>query len=275
LDSATYTIRKIIVANGVTTTLAGELYERGSVDGIGSAARFVKPWDMTLGGDGNLYLVDATDSTIRKIVPNTGEVSTFAGKSRVDGTWNGVGVDAAFDNPTCITSDGADNLYVVDRFADEIRRISISSRQVTTAWVTPRGAPDLRGLASDHDGALYFNVGAGRIQKLVLETGELLPVAGSDQLGFADGVGESARFQSTSDIAFDGAGCLYVIDAGNLVRKIELATGAVTTVVGVPGQFRGVLTGSLPARLNSPAGLAVLPGGLAILDEGAVLTAGF
>ena len=47
--------------------------------------------------------------------------------------------------------------------------------------------------------------------------------------------------------------------------------GSVTTLIGVAGQ-NGVVTGELPARLNHPSGLAVLPGGsLAISDEQAIL----
>jgi len=93
--------------------------------------------------------------------------------------------------------------------------------------------------------------------------------------GFADGIGSAVRLQYPQALALDGAGQLFVVDGGNLIRKIELATATVSTVVGVPGLLRGVLPGPLPARLNSPSGIAVLPGGLAVLDEGAVLTVGF
>jgi sugar lactone lactonase YvrE len=272
-DPDMHTIRKIVVASGLTSTLAGQPRESGHADGIGNAARMIFPWGITRDGRGNLYITDMADYTVRKIVPNTGEVSTLAGKSGIAGTSNGVGTDATLDRPRCITSDGADTLYVTDSFSEHIRKIDIHSRRVTTVAIS--GLPQIMGLASDRAGVLYFSDGEGSIQKLVLDQGVILPVAGSDQLGFADGVGSAALFQSTLDLALDGAGHLYVIDGGNLIRKLELSTGTVTTVVGVPNIFRGVLPGPLPGRLNLAAGLAVLPGGLAILDESAVLTAGF
>jgi hypothetical protein len=55
------------------------------------------------------------------------------------------------------------------------------------------------------------------------------------------------------------------------------ATGAVTTVIGVPGRL-GAKEGPLPAGLNQPVGLAFLyTGDLVIVDaaENAILIAGF
>ncbi|MFL5417413.1 MAG: hypothetical protein ACJ78Y_15530, partial [Myxococcales bacterium] len=51
-------------------------------------------------------------------------------------------------------------------------------------------------------------------------------------------------------------------------RKIDLATGAVSTVVGQPG-IAGVKPGALPARLNQPGGIAVLGPGRLIVADGA------
>ena len=74
----------------------------------------------------------------------------------------------------------------------------------------------------------------------------------------------------------DGAGSLFVSD-GTAVRRIVLATGQVTTVVGTPGQALVVL-GPLPASLDRPSGLAVSADGALFIVEytvGAVLVARF
>jgi len=273
-DTNAGTIRKVVIATGATSTVAGRAGESGSVDGIGSAARFVTPTGITRDGRGNLYVTDRSDHTVRKIVPSTGEVTTVAGKSGVAGNVNGVGSDANFDSPQWITSDGADNLYVSDYTAGRIRKIALDTGRVTTVTAPYSGVPDIHGLASDHAGSLYFSNWGGAIQKLVVADGAILPVAGSDETGLADGIGSAAQFEGTTSLAYDGAGQLYVVD-GNRIRKIELSTNTVSTVVGVPGPYRGVLAGPLPARLNGPDALAVVAGGLAIVDEGAVLTAGF
>lgn len=87
-----------------------------------------------------------------------------------------------------------------------------------------------------------------------------------------DGFGAAARFSFPQNVALDGAGNLYITDNGMFgsngatVRKLVLATGAVTTVVGVPSQT-GVLLGPLLGGLNQARGLAVMPNqGLVISD---------
>jgi DNA-binding beta-propeller fold protein YncE len=79
-------------------------------------------------------------------------------------------------------------------------------------------------------------------------------------------------------MACDRADNLFVVDEDNhTIRKIVVATGAVTTMVGIP-HGTGVALGPLPARLNTPAGVAVgLEGELYItdLEENAVLVAQF
>ena len=75
-----------------------------------------------------------------------------------------------------------------------------------------------------------------------------------------------------SGIASDGAGTFYVVD-GYAIRKIDIASATVSTIIGSFGQV-GVSTGALPATLNTPVAVTVLPTGeIAIVDsiENAVL----
>ena len=89
--------------------------------------------------------------------------------------------------------------------------------------------------------------------------------------GNADGAGATARFNQPLGIAYQD-GSLYVADCGNhVIRKLVLATGQVTTVVGRPDRA-GVVLGPLPAGLNTPAGVAFAEdGGMLIIDEDALL----
>ncbi len=76
------------------------------------------------------------------------------------------------------------------------------------------------------------------------------------------GTGAEARFSlGYVDLAVDGGGNLFVADTSNtVIRRVEVATGLTTTCVDTPGR-RGVQPGPLPGGLNTPQGLAVLPGG--------------
>jgi hypothetical protein len=78
-DFGNNTIRKVVVATGVVTTLAGTAGMTGSSDGTGTAARFNGPESLAVDGAGNLYVADAYNHTIRKIVLQSGVVTTLVG----------------------------------------------------------------------------------------------------------------------------------------------------------------------------------------------------
>ena len=65
-DYLNHTIRKIAVASGEVTTLAGTAGSSGSADGTGSAARFYGPRGIATDGI-NLYVVEAANHTVRKL----------------------------------------------------------------------------------------------------------------------------------------------------------------------------------------------------------------
>ena len=69
-DVSNNTIRKIVIATGVVSTLAGSPGVSGSNDGIGSTARFNGPFGITTDGT-SLYVTDFCNSTIRRIRAQT------------------------------------------------------------------------------------------------------------------------------------------------------------------------------------------------------------
>ena len=110
-DAGKHTIRKIVIATGAVTTLAGSAGSYGSTDGTGASARFYGPREITTDGT-NLYVSDMNNHMIRKIVISTGVVTTIAG-STSSGSTDATGTSARFNNPRGITTDGA-SLYVAD-----------------------------------------------------------------------------------------------------------------------------------------------------------------
>jgi sugar lactone lactonase YvrE len=78
-DTYNNTIRKI-TASGIVSTLAGVVGEHGNVDSAGGNARFNEPRGIALDGQGNVYVADSGNQTIRKVTPN-GVVSTLALRS--------------------------------------------------------------------------------------------------------------------------------------------------------------------------------------------------
>src|ERR1022692_2587578 len=79
-DTYNHTIRKVTPA-GVVTTLAGLAGFSGSANGTGSVARFYFPDGVAVDTNGNVYVADTYNYTIRKITPG-GAVTTLAGFPR-------------------------------------------------------------------------------------------------------------------------------------------------------------------------------------------------
>jgi sugar lactone lactonase YvrE len=255
-DNNNNNVRKVVIATGAVTTFAGAA-GAGSADGTGAAAVFRFPSGIASDGLGNLYVTDTRNYTIRKLVVATKAVTTLAGEVDQSGRVDGTGAAARFEYPSGIATDGAGNLFVADLSSSNIRNIAIATGAVTTLGQIA-GVPS--GMASDGAGNLfvaddYWNT----IHKVTLATRAVTMFAGggASASGSADGTGTAARFLGPSGVTSDGAGNLYVVDAGNgTIRKIVIATGAVTTLAGTAGQLGSADGTGAAARFNKPRGIA-------------------
>jgi len=146
-DTLNNRIRKIALATGAVSTLAGSTL--GFVDSTPTsiAATFNQPWGITTDGT-NLYVADTNNQLIRQIVISTAYVTTLAG-TRAVGSNNGAGTSATFDYPRGITTDGT-NLYVADTTNQLIRQIVIFTKAVSTLAGTAgnSGAVDATGTSA-------------------------------------------------------------------------------------------------------------------------------
>jgi streptogramin lyase len=208
-DTGNSSIRKI-APDGQVTTIAGSSGEAGFVDGIGKTARFFSPTAIAIDSEGNLYVADNGNQSIRKVTPS-GVVTTLAGGSRgkpyfVNGReysiavagWNdGKGSLAQFNNPRGIAVDHLKQVYVADSGSNLIRKISPDGEVSTIA---------------------------GR-----------RPGATSIEAGYVDGQGAFAKLNGPEGLAVDNWGSIYFTD-NNAIRKIG-PDGIVTTLAGGGGRF--------------------------------------
>jgi sugar lactone lactonase YvrE len=272
-DYLNETIRKIS-STGVVTTLAGFTgYDNGtgdligatgSTDGAGSVARFYSPIGVAVDGSANVYVVDSTNDTIRKITP-AGLVTTLAGAPRQDGSVDGVGSAARFRLPSGVAVDQAGNVYVTDQGNATVRKITAAGLVTTLAGAAGQvGSADGTGTAARFlgpagitaDGLGNVFVTDGYAIRKITSTGTVTTIAGDPaSSGSVDGVGTAARFNSPSGVAVDRPGNIYVAD-GLTMRKIT-SDGIVSTLAGLAGRYGSTDDLGSAARFYRASGVAM------------------
>lgn len=264
-DTFNSTIRAID-RDGKVRTLAGQAAAAGISDGIGSAARFQKPYAVALDAAENVYIADTFNHAIRKITID-GLVTTLAGQAGFSGSNDGFG--GSFYFPAGLAVDASGNVYVSDDGNHTIRKISSSGFVSTVAGLAGvSGSADgvgsmarfnePRGMAIDTAGNVYVADWQNHTIRKITSDGVVATVAGlAGSRGSSDGPSASARFDSPLSVAVDLFGNLYVADSGNhTIRKIG-TDGMVSTVAGLAGA-RGSTDGTTAeARFDTPSGVAI------------------
>jgi sugar lactone lactonase YvrE len=276
-DEQTHVIRKI-TATGAVSTVAGSPYRPGNTDGAANTALFNNPCAVAVDDEGNVYVADSTNSTIRRIGVS-GVVSTLAGMARQYGSDDGVGSRARFRGPAGVAVDQNGTVYVADTGNRTVRRISRGGLVTTLAGAagqtgTADGVGALarfsgpQGIGVSQNGSLF--VTDQHAIRMITPAGAVTTVAGSITIsGHTDDSGTAARFYYPGALAVFGEGIVYVADTSNNTIRRMMPDGSVTTVAGRAGAF-GWVDGNGPmARFNEPAAVAVdTAGNLYVADAG-------
>lgn len=262
------------------TLYAGQPEDQGSGDAARLQARFYAPGGVAVASNGDVYVADSGNHTIRRIAA-AGAVSTVAGTPGMRGATDGLGAAARFNVPSalCIGRDG--RIYVADTYSSTIRRIDPSGAVTTLAGAAgDKGAADgdgpaarfnlPQGIAVDSDGNVYVADTYNDTIRMISPAGHVTTLAGQPgQKGFADGPGRAAQFDVPSSIAVDRAGRVYVADQGNSVIRSIDRDGTVRTFAGRPGRTGLVNGASAKARFHEPFGITVgAAGELYVTDTG-------
>lgn len=241
---------------GLASTVAGS-GTNGNLDGIGTAAQFGNISSICIDPAGlNLYITESNN--IRKMVISTRQVSTVAGSTY--GFADGIGTAAAFRSPIAICIDPAGlNLYVTDRDNHKIRKIVISTGEVSTFAGSTNGNLDGFGTAaqiSSPDGISIDSTGlnlyvtsanSSRTQKIIISTAQVITIKTSFQIFYH---------------CIDPAGLnLYCVTLGGArIEKLVISTGVVSTIAGsTDGYQDGIGTA---AQFQNISSMAIDPAGL-------------
>ncbi|MGA2867171.1 MAG: hypothetical protein ABSF95_22060 [Verrucomicrobiota bacterium] len=232
------------------TTLAGPDESPGAIDGPGGAARFYSPSGVAVDSAGNVYVADRNNSTIRKVTP-AGVVTTLAGLAGYEGSADGPGSVARFNQPYGVAVDSAGNVYVADTWST-IRKVTPGGVVTTLAGLTGYG------VAADSAGNVYVADTGNHTIRKVTPGGVVTTLAGlAGSQGSADGTGSAARFNYPWGVAVDSAGNVYVADYGNSTIRKVTPGGVVTTLAGLAGSEGSADGTASAARFFGPEGVSV------------------
>ena len=136
-DTYNHTIRRISAA-GVVSTFAGVPGISGYDDG--SSALFNQPGGLALDTNGNLYVADTGNNTVR-VVSAAGVVRTLVGTPTVAGLEDGNGIRALLNQPKDVCLDAAGNVWVADYGNAAIRKVTPGG-DVSTVSLAMAAAPE-------------------------------------------------------------------------------------------------------------------------------------
>jgi sugar lactone lactonase YvrE len=202
--------------------------------------------DIAFDQKGNMFISDRLNHQIRK-VSASGEISTIAGTGESahygDG---GPASEAAFRDPSSLTTDKEGNLYIADGANNMIRKIDTKGIVTTIAGNgnhenSGDGGPALEAgirnmdyLAMSPSGELHIVGMNSYIVRKITKDGKIVRVAGTGYQGYYGdgGPATKAMFKSPAAIAFDSKGNLYIADMGNnLIRKVD-TNGIISAFAG-------------------------------------------
>lgn len=270
-DTGNHVIRKITPSAQVTT-FAGLAGVSGTNDGVSGNARFYQPEGVCVDTNGNLFVSEIGNQTIRKITP-AAVVTTVAGLWGVSGTNDGTGTAARFHTPVTVQVDADGFLYVGDFNNQTVRKITPTGNVTTLA-----GLADVPGRQNGRVAEALFNgphtclpdglgnvyvadLGNHAVRKISAD-GYVSTFAGlPGNSGTNDGTGTFARFISPWGLVFERTGNLLVTDReNNTIRRIA-PDGTVKTMGGVPGVDGSADGRGTAATFFRPRGIALAPNG--------------
>ena len=207
--------------SGTVRFVVGSALKAQGEQGDGGAARHASlnfPSAIAVGGE-DLYIADTMNHQVRHVDMQTGTIRTIAGTGQHRFSGEGGPSSAAMLNEPCaVVLDGKGNLFVADQSNNRIRKIDLTTEIITT-------------------------------------------VAGTGESAYSGdgGQGVETCLAGPSGLAMGPDGALYIADTFNSrIRRLDLDTGVITTVVGDGGSYRFTgLSEEVSMSISRPYGLAL------------------
>lgn len=280
VDARNNRVRKVDIATGIITTIAGNgAWALTGDGGLAVDASLRAPNDLAIDAVGNIYVSE--DHNIRKI-STSGIITTYAGDTAwLGGGYGGDGgpaTAALLNSPRGIAIDAVGNLYIADWYNQRIRKVDAAGI-ITTIAGTGFGAGTSSHGGFSGDGGPATAANLSRPSDIVIDGSGNLYISDNDRIRKIDGAGIINTIYGTGSLGVEGDGGpasaanienskLFLDVAGNLyvtnpyhVRKID-PSGMINKIAGCASPSCGLGDGGPPLDASvraMTAGVVVHP----------------
>ncbi|MBI4474706.1 MAG: IPT/TIG domain-containing protein, partial [Acidobacteria bacterium] len=232
VDSLNKRVRKLTVATGIITTVAGSGDYGYDGDGdLATQAKLRDPTGIAVDAAGNFFVADINNHRVRKIDALSRIITNVAGNGTGGFSRDDIqAADSQLNYPYGVAVDASGNLLIADRANGRIRKVSASGI-ITTVAGNGSDSPPMdnvlatearltgpHGVLADSAGNLFIaDTFASRIRRVDAETKIITTIAGGRGNGFAGdgGAATAAQVQFPTGLALGLDGTLFVADTYN------------------------------------------------------------
>ena len=286
-------IRRLDLATKRVTTIAGNGQKAYRGDGGPAVdASLSAPHELVFDSKGDLYFAERDNHVIRKVDMKTGIISAAAGTGTAGyGGDGGPGTKAQLRQPHSVIRDKDGSLLICDLGNLRIRRLHPDTGIIEAYAGTGEGKPTPedapvsgtplngpRTLLLAPNGDLYVALREGnQIYRIDAKSQTLHRIAGTGEVAYSgDGGpalnakfgGSLARLAGPKGLTLGPDNSLYVADTeSHAIRRIDLKTGGITTVLGTGEKGDGPEYSPLDCKLNRPHSVLFANGVLYVGDS--------
>jgi streptogramin lyase len=229
-------ILKLTKTNNRITWYAGGFGSNSFNENVAATtANILSNSDISIDKQGNIYTIETSLHSIRKITASTGRINTVVNSSRTAGLSGdgGAAISAKIRNPYCAEFDNIGNMYIGDVGNSCIRKVNALTGIITT--IAGTGVPGFSGdnglatqaqiffpysIAVDNFNNVIF-VDGTRIRKINATTGIITTIAGTNVGGpFVNNVQALEAKIQPRNLVIDKSGNIYFTEPNNNAVRV-------------------------------------------------------
>ncbi|HXW06884.1 MAG TPA: hypothetical protein VD833_16750 [Vicinamibacterales bacterium] len=272
-------IRRLDLRTRRTKTVAGNGQRAYAGDGgPATIGALNMPHEIAFDRRGDMFIAERDNHVVRRVEARSQILSTLAGTGIAGFSGDGgPASEAQLRQPHSIAIGPDGRMLICDVGNHRVRAVDLTTGVIETVGgtgerlKTPEGAP-LRGtplngprtLAVAPDGTIYLALREGNaIYRIAPSTATLHHVAGTGRQGYHGDGGPARRATLAGPKGLALAGHhLYLADTeSHTIRRIDLRSGIITTVLGTGARGDGPEPDPLQCRLSRPHGVFAAPDG--------------